>query len=162
MFGPPKSLLRRCLWIQSPTHKVFGRLGFGRPWSNPCLSDRSSEKRALMWTIVARGFKYVSFHPYLGKLSSLTNHSFEMGWNHQLVDSWQFVDCMIEKLLDTRAFTIGWWFFLRELPNSYPFKSPKSVCFVLTMCSIKTAPCVLGWSPHLVSLVKGLTQPIYN
>ena len=27
MFGTPKGLLRRCLWVQTPTHKVFGRLG---------------------------------------------------------------------------------------------------------------------------------------
>ena len=29
------------------------------------------------------GFKYVYFHPYLGKISNLTN-IFQMGWNHQL------------------------------------------------------------------------------
>ena len=27
MFGAPKGLLRRCLGVQTPTHKVFGRLG---------------------------------------------------------------------------------------------------------------------------------------
>ena len=30
------------------------------------------------------GFKYVFFHPYLGRWSKLTN-IFQMGWNHQLV-----------------------------------------------------------------------------
>ena len=28
VFAPPKGLLRRCLWVQTPTHKVFGRLGY--------------------------------------------------------------------------------------------------------------------------------------
>ena len=28
------------------------------------------------------GFKYVYFHPYLGKIPILTN-IFQMGWNHQ-------------------------------------------------------------------------------
>ena len=27
VFGPPKGLCRRCLGVQTPTHKVFGRLG---------------------------------------------------------------------------------------------------------------------------------------
>ena len=27
VFGAPKGLLRRCLGVQTPTHKVFGRLG---------------------------------------------------------------------------------------------------------------------------------------
>ena len=28
VFAPPKGLLRRCLWVQTPTHQVFGRLGY--------------------------------------------------------------------------------------------------------------------------------------
>ena len=28
VFGPPKGLVRRCLWVQTSTHKVFGRLGY--------------------------------------------------------------------------------------------------------------------------------------
>ncbi len=35
MFGPPKSLLRRCLGVQTPTHKVFGRLGLKNLASTP-------------------------------------------------------------------------------------------------------------------------------
>ena len=38
-------------------------------------------------SILAGGFKYVLiiyFHPYLGKISNLTN-IFQMGWNHQPV-----------------------------------------------------------------------------
>ena len=31
------------------------------------------------------GFKYVYFHPYLGKWSNLIN-IFQMGWNHQLAN----------------------------------------------------------------------------
>ena len=34
-------------------------------------------------TILGGGFKYVYFHPYLGKIPILTN-IFQMGWNHQL------------------------------------------------------------------------------
>ncbi len=30
VFGAPKGLLRRCLFVQTPTHKVFGRLGIGK------------------------------------------------------------------------------------------------------------------------------------
>ena len=33
-------------------------------------------------TILGGGFKYVYFHPYLGKIPILTN-IFQMGWNHQ-------------------------------------------------------------------------------
>ena len=28
VFGPPKGLVRRCLWVQTSTHNVFGRLGY--------------------------------------------------------------------------------------------------------------------------------------
>ena len=31
------------------------------------------------------GLIFLNFHPYLGKISNLTN-IFHMGWNHQLVD----------------------------------------------------------------------------
>ena len=34
--------------------------------------------------ILGGGFKYIFFHPYLGKISNLTN-IFQMGWNHQPV-----------------------------------------------------------------------------
>ena len=44
VFGPAKGLLRRCLGVQTPTHKVFGRLGliipiiFGRIFAQtPCF-----------------------------------------------------------------------------------------------------------------------------
>ena len=30
------------------------------------------------------GFEFFNFHPYLGKISNLTN-IFQMGWNHQPV-----------------------------------------------------------------------------
>ena len=32
--------------------------------------------------VLGGGFKYFLFHPYLGKISNLTN-IFQMGWNHQ-------------------------------------------------------------------------------
>ena len=37
-FGPRKGFLRRCLGVQTPTHKVFGRLG-SSPWKKKWLGD---------------------------------------------------------------------------------------------------------------------------
>ena len=37
---------------------------------------------SLAYDNLGGGFKYFSFHPYLGKISNLTN-IFQMGWNHQ-------------------------------------------------------------------------------
>ena len=41
MFWGPKDLLRRCLGVQTTTHKVFGRLGHWFSWQN----DRHGIKR---------------------------------------------------------------------------------------------------------------------
>ena len=38
--------------------------------------------RIKSWPFLVGGFKYLYFHPYLGKISILTN-IFQMGWNHQ-------------------------------------------------------------------------------
>ena len=44
--------------------------------------------------ILGGGFKYVYFHPYLGKISNLTN-IFQMGWNHQPVFNSLYFVCLV-------------------------------------------------------------------
>ena len=48
-------------------------------WGKPILPVRY-----LIWVVVSKTFFY--FHPYFGKIPSLTN-IFQLGWNHQLVTS---------------------------------------------------------------------------
>ena len=58
-------------------------------WNTSPGSDPSSKVATWdpnLWRCqLGGGFKYVYFHPYLGKIPILTN-IFEMGWNHQLVN----------------------------------------------------------------------------
>ena len=49
----------------------------------PWLHVTWSGKKRLLMKFLAGGLKYfLNFHPYLGKISNLTN-IFQMGWNHQ-------------------------------------------------------------------------------
>ncbi len=45
VFGPAKGLLRRCLGVQTPTHKVFGRLGL----IIPIIFGRIFAQNPLRW-----------------------------------------------------------------------------------------------------------------
>ena len=51
----------------------------------------SRRKKTLGKTFLGGGFKYFYFHPYLGKISNLTN-IFQMGWNHQPGLDWLKVE----------------------------------------------------------------------
>ena len=64
---------------------IRGQVSTGRPRSRWC----SGRRPAIAIAILGGGFKYFwNFHPYLGKISNLTN-IFERGWNHQLVFCFQ-------------------------------------------------------------------------
>ena len=69
------------------------------------------------------------FHPYLGKPSNLTN-IFQMGWNHQLVIHYHFVDldplCFFKKITKTSVehFDLGFcWTNLRNLPEEQKMRN---------------------------------------
>ncbi len=78
-----------------------------------------------IFQILGGGFKYFYFHPYLGKISNLTN-IFQMGWNHHLEyigtwaysiwtfvgDLWPMTWLFLGGILATRV----WAFFIFEVP----------------------------------------------
>ena len=51
VFGPPKGLLRKCLGVQTPTHKVFERLG-----SSWWLSFKPFEKNMRLLVILVNAY----------------------------------------------------------------------------------------------------------
>ena len=74
-----------CAWFTSDLLDDFG------VWSFLEESSISSQ--------LGGGFKYFYFHPYLGKISNLTN-IFQMGWNqgrfdHRLQYSWHLQNCTL-------------------------------------------------------------------
>ena len=76
-------------------------------------------------------FKYFYFHPYLGKISNLTN-IFQMGWNHQLV-----LNCSPKKL--TWHLTMDPW------KRRFVMKTTKEIA------GRKSDFIHQNWSLHLIS-----------
>ena len=87
-----------CSFFCWPSFKWYPEFGassamiFGTWWHDRCWMPGGSQVRILenllnvqTWegNRLAGGFKYFYFHPYLGKISILTN-IFQLGWNHQL------------------------------------------------------------------------------
>ena len=74
------------------------------------------------------------FHPYLGKPSNLTN-IFQMGWKHQLVIHYHFVDldplCFFKKITKTISSTLTYPSFLLN-------KSPESATMRRKKCETNT------------------------
>ena len=80
---------------------------------------RATKQLTQKWHL-DRGFKHFYFHPYLGKISNLTN-IFQMGWNHQLGMDNRFESlpnlpqffwerpCYIGCFFKTRILEIGRW-----------------------------------------------------
>ena len=79
--GPPKggvlNRIQRCPWhwLKQATKKGAG----GRAQKG--LQDKTFYEGIIIWVVV---LDILYFHPYLGKISILTN-IFQRGWNHQPV-----------------------------------------------------------------------------
>ena len=77
--GPPTGWVSLTTGGKQPLGKPIEAVSWRRWQQGPFFSWSQSVYRNL-----GRGFKYVFFHPYLGKIPILTN-IFQRGWNHQLV-----------------------------------------------------------------------------
>ena len=68
-----------------PNHHISGVFAVSFRGVYPKNWGRRSqvEEQIFQWVKLSDGFKYLYFHPYLGKIPNVTNIC-QMGWNHQL------------------------------------------------------------------------------
>ena len=95
---PPKTQVRLVSDRTAPPLKFHGHKSMFSPFREDidilCSAHRTSETILCLWVTAPTGcvwhdrwFHIFFFHPYLGKISNLTN-IFQMGWNHQPVNGW--------------------------------------------------------------------------
>ena len=69
----------------SAIHNIMVKISF---WVSLKPKHANVERVFKLITYLGRGFQYFYVHPYLGKISNMTNF-FQTCWNHQLVTAWK-------------------------------------------------------------------------